>query len=55
NVVMNGKGEYVEVQGTAEGTTFSRESLHTMLDVAAKGIQQLTEAQAQALATLSRA
>ena len=49
NVVMNQKGEYIEIQGTAEGSTFSRQTLDTMLDYTAGGIQQLLTAQAATL------
>ncbi len=49
NVVMNQKGEYIEIQGTAEGSTFSRQTLDTMLDYAAGGIKQLLTAQASTL------
>src|SRR5262249_51773731 len=41
NVVMTSAGEYVEVQGTAEGRPFTRERLSTLLDLAAKGIREL--------------
>lgn len=41
NVVMNQEGEFIEIQGTAEGSTFSREVLDTMLEYAEAGIQQL--------------
>ncbi|MBM3351546.1 MAG: ribonuclease PH [Betaproteobacteria bacterium] len=41
NVVMTGKGGFVEIQGTAEGEAFARETMNTMLDLAAHGIQQL--------------
>jgi ribonuclease PH len=41
NVVMNQKGELIEVQGTAEGSPFSRQTFNTMLDYAAEGIQHL--------------
>ncbi len=41
NVVMNQEGEFIEIQGTAEGSTFSREVLDTMLEYAESGIQQL--------------
>lgn len=43
NVVMNADGEFIELQGTAEGVTFSRNSLDTMLNLAEKGIQKLLE------------
>ena len=41
NVVMNQEGEYVEIQGTAEGSTFSQVDLNLMLELAGTGIQQL--------------
>lgn len=50
NVVMNGSGEFIEVQGTAEGKTFPRSSLNTLLDLAASGINQLIEIQKSTLA-----
>ena len=50
NVVMTGGGDFVEVQGTAEGTPFSRADLGAMLDLAAGGIEQLTALQRQVLA-----
>ncbi len=50
NVVMTGGGDFVEVQGTAEGTPFSRAGLDAMLDLAAGGIEQLTALQRQVLA-----
>jgi len=49
NVVMTGGGEFVEVQGTAEGTPFSRRDLDAMLDLAAAGVEGLTELQRGAL------
>jgi len=53
NVVMTGAGRFVEVQGTAEGTPFSREEMSRMLDLAAKGIGELVAAQRAALAESS--
>jgi ribonuclease PH len=50
NVVMNEKGEFIEVQGTAEGEAFSRDELNQLLDHAANGIASLIEHQKQALA-----
>ena len=49
NVVMNGKGKFIEVQGTAEGESFSMEELQQMLALAQTGIIQLIEKQKQAL------
>lgn len=45
NVVMNGSGGMVELQGTAEGESFSRQELNGFLDLAESGIRQLIEAQ----------
>jgi ribonuclease PH len=45
NVVMTGAGEFVEVQGTAEGKPFSRERLHELLSLAEKGIKELVAMQ----------
>jgi ribonuclease PH len=49
NVVMTGGGRLVEIQGTAEGSPFSRQDLSSLLDLAEVGIRQLTEIQRQAL------
>lgn len=49
NVVMNGDGQFIEVQGTAEGHAFSREELNEMLSLAQKGINELFEHQRKAL------
>ena len=47
NVVMTGKGELVEVQGTAEHGTFSAKELQQILGVAGKGIRKLLTIQKQ--------
>lgn len=49
NVVMTGRGQLVEVQGTGEEATFSEDELAQMLALARRGIQRLTEHQRQAL------
>ncbi|HTS52012.1 MAG TPA: ribonuclease PH [Burkholderiales bacterium] len=49
NVVMTSSGALVEVQGTAEGTPFSRAQLDSMIDLAALGIRRLIAAQRSAL------
>ena len=49
NVVMTGAGNYVEVQGTAEGAAFSRKEMDALLVLAEKGIQQLVALQQQSL------
>ncbi|MCL2121406.1 MAG: ribonuclease PH [Clostridiales bacterium] len=41
NVVMTGSGAFAEIQGTAEGTPFSREELLDFCDLAKEGIDQL--------------
>ncbi len=50
NVVMTGAGGFVEVQGTAEGVPFSRAEMDELLELAARGIAQLVQAQQAALA-----
>lgn len=45
NVIMNGRGEYVEIQGIGEEATYSRKELNQMLDLAEKGIKELIELQ----------
>jgi ribonuclease PH len=50
NVVMTSSGRFVEVQGTAEGTPYSRSELDTMLDLAQKGIAEIIELQEKVLA-----
>ena len=50
NVVMTGAGGFVEVQGTAEGVPFTRAEMDALLALAAKGIGELVQAQAAALA-----
>ena len=49
NVVMTGSGGMVEVQGSAEGATFSRDELNALLDLASAGIAQLVAAQKEAI------
>ncbi len=51
NVVMTSKGEFVEVQGTAEGKPFTKETIDSLLALAEKGIKQLFQAQQAALET----
>lgn len=50
NVVMNGAGEFIEVQGTAEGRPFNNDELQQMLALAQTGILQLIDMQRAALA-----
>jgi ribonuclease PH len=50
NVVMTGDGALVEVQATAERTPFTRARLDELLELAAGGIEELAEAQGDAVA-----
>ncbi len=50
NIVVNGKGEFVEVQGTAEHGTFDRAALNALLDLGVGGCGDLARIQAEALA-----
>ncbi|MHB1504972.1 MAG: ribonuclease PH [Acidimicrobiales bacterium] len=49
NVVMDGSGRFIEVQGTAEGMAFSRGELDEMLRLAETGIADLIAAQGEVL------
>jgi ribonuclease PH len=49
NVVMTGGGNFVEVQGTAEGEPFTREQMGSLLDLASSGIAELVRLQRSAL------
>ncbi|HET6950008.1 MAG TPA: ribonuclease PH [Acidimicrobiales bacterium] len=50
NVVMTSEGRFVEVQGTAEGATFTRDELDGMLALAEKGIGEIVGRQEQVVA-----
>lgn len=43
NVVMNGTGKFIEVQGTAESAPFSRDELNALLELAEKGNKELQD------------
>lgn len=45
NVVMNSSGDFIEIQGTAEGQPFHRSNLDEMLDLAQVGIEVLLDTQ----------
>lgn len=49
NVVVTGAGEFVEVQGTAEGVPFRRDELDALLDLALKGCAELAAIQTRVL------
>ena len=52
NVVMHGRGEFVEVQGTGEGGTFSETQMKDLLSLARKGIKELLALQKKNLPAL---
>lgn len=41
NIVMTGRGSFVEIQGTAEGAPFTRNDVNELIELASSGIQQL--------------
>ncbi len=45
NIVMTGKGQFVEVQGSGEESTFSHEQLQSLLALAQKGLKEVSAAQ----------
>ena len=49
NVIMDVNGDFIEIQGTAEGAPFKPEELHAMLELANKGIVELIQCQTNAL------
>jgi len=50
NVVMQGSGDFVELQGTAEGAAFGRGELDSLIGLADKGIREIIEMQKAVLA-----
>jgi ribonuclease PH len=50
NVVMTGNGRFVEIQGTAEGMSFTKDTLNTLLKLAEEGISSLVEIQKRLIA-----
>ena len=49
NFIMNEKEEFVEIQGTAEKGSFSKDELDSMILLASKGIKNIIEIQKKAL------
>ncbi len=49
NLVMTGRGDFIEVQGTGEEATFTRDQLNSLLDVGTAGIRQITQLQKESL------
>lgn len=45
NIVMTGKGEFIEIQGTSEKKTFNKQQMDKLLDLAKKGIGELVDMQ----------
>lgn len=45
NIVMTGKGEFIEIQGTSERKPFNKSQMDKLLDLAKKGIEDLVDAQ----------
>ena len=52
NVVMTGEGDFIEVQGTAEGNAFSRQAMDGILSLAEKGIREHIDLQKKVIAGL---
>jgi len=49
NIVMTGNGEFVEIQGTAEGVAFSRREMDSLINMAESGIKIITQKQTEAI------
>ena len=49
NIVMTASGEFIEIQGTAEKKTFTKEQMDKMLDLSGKGIRELITVQKKIL------
>ncbi|MFW6126211.1 MAG: ribonuclease PH, partial [Chloroflexota bacterium] len=54
NVAMTDRGEFVELQGTAEVNPFSRDTIDALLSMAEGGIRRLFEVQHAAVDTLKK-
>ena len=53
NVVMTEAGQFIEVQGTAEGEAFDRRAMNSLLDLAESGIAELVRQQQRALGLIA--
>ncbi|MCM8772343.1 MAG: ribonuclease PH [Candidatus Omnitrophica bacterium] len=49
NIVMTGNGEFIEIQGTAEGYPFTKKQLEQLLSLAEKGIKKIIEIEKEVL------
>ncbi len=54
NVIMTDKNEFVEIQGTGEGSTFSKDELYDLLNLAEKGNNELIIKQKEVLGDISK-
>ncbi|MFD3445415.1 ribonuclease PH [Microbacteriaceae bacterium 4G12] len=54
NVIMTGKGQFVEIQGTGEEATFSKEEMQQLLTAAEQGILKLIDIQKEALGDIAQ-
>jgi len=54
NVVMTSRGRFVEIQGTAEGKPFPKDTIDSLLSLTEKGIEQLFQVQQAALDSMKR-
>ncbi len=52
NYVMTGSGKFIEVQGTAEGSPFTKRQMERMAEIAQQGIKELLKAQKKVIAAL---
>ena len=50
NFIMMGDGQLIEIQMSAEGSTFSRDQMNSLMDLAEKGVGELATAQLAACA-----
>jgi ribonuclease PH len=53
NFVMTGSGKFIEVQGTAETSPFTKKQMERMAELAQRGIKELIEAQKKLIASLA--
>jgi ribonuclease PH len=49
NIVCTGDARFIEVQGTAEGSPFTRDEMDNLLELGRKGVEQLVRLQRQAI------
>lgn len=53
NFVMTGSGKFIEVQGTAENSPFTKKQMERMAEIAQQGIKELLKAQKKVIASLA--